>query len=239
MPTAYIIFDEGEQMPKKVYFFYFVCAVNFCINAMDKQREQWKEKSLAAKNILLDWDKKQREQLCQEREIYRGELYQKLLELLNENKQKAKSLKKNAIISEYELYKRSYRSCPNRATPYPQCPGNDHWRDCPTCYPIFKNSHKGTQQYIFQKKIILQEKWSLYVMYNDKINLKNYYCDIENCQYKAKQKGHLKLHKANIHNIDVTWYHCDIEDCEYKAKQKRNLKQHKENIHKKNIIRYQ
>lgn len=162
-------------MPKNIYFFIFICAVSFCINAMENETwmQEWYEARLAS-------DKAQRAQLCQAREVYRGALYKKVCDLLNEQKQEAKNLKHNASMSEYTLYKHSYRNCPNRAKPYPGCPGMDNWRDCPTCYPIFENASKGTQQYILKKKIILRDKWTLHVMYGDGVNLSNYCCDIEN-----------------------------------------------------------
>jgi hypothetical protein len=172
--TANLLYNfiEGKTMPKKAYFFVFVCAVSFCINAMENKKwmQEWYEARLAS-------DKAQRAQLCCQA---RGKLYEKICDLLDEQKQETKDFKHNASMSEYTLYKHSYRSCPNRAKPYPGCPGMDNWRDCPTCYPIFEKASKGTQQYILKKKVILREKWNLYVMYGDGINLSNYYCDIEN-----------------------------------------------------------
>ena len=40
-----------------------------------------------------------------------------------------------------------------------------------------------------------------------------YNCDL--CDYRSKGKTSLKVHKANKHNIGVTWYHCDL--CDYKS----------------------
>ena len=55
-----------------------------------------------------------------------------------------------------------------------------------------------------------------------------YPCD--KCDYKAKQAGNLKQHKANVHDIDVVWHPCD--KCDYKAKTATNLKRHRAKVHK-------
>jgi glutaredoxin len=54
---------------------------------------------------------------------------------------------------------------------------------------------------------------------------------VSECEYKTKQKRTLKQHKADVHDIGVTWHHCDVSECEYKTKQKRTLKQHKADVH--------
>ena len=56
-------------------------------------------------------------------------------------------------------------------------------------------------------------------------------CGIDCCKYESKQAGHLKQHKANIHNIGVTWHKCDQPECDFKCKQVSHLKRHKANIH--------
>jgi len=56
-------------------------------------------------------------------------------------------------------------------------------------------------------------------------------CDI--CDYQCKQKGNLKQHKQNKHDIDVKWKKCDL--CDYQCKQLNGLLQHKKNKHSKNL----
>ena len=51
------------------------------------------------------------------------------------------------------------------------------------------------------------------------------------CDYKTNHLGNLKRHKAQIHDIDVTWYYCDIDKCNSKFKEHQTLKRHKANIH--------
>ena len=53
-------------------------------------------------------------------------------------------------------------------------------------------------------------------------------CDC--CEKEFKQLSSLKHHKADIHDIDVTWYECDCGN--YKSKKRCNLKNHKANVHK-------
>lgn len=60
---------------------------------------------------------------------------------------------------------------------------------------------------------------------------KVYVCNIEDCEYKCKKKSNLNRHKADVHDIGVTWHKCDIEDCDYKCKQKSHLKQHQADVH--------
>ena len=61
-------------------------------------------------------------------------------------------------------------------------------------------------------------------MENDKISI-TYSCD--QCDYKAKEKGHLKTHNKTVHkNVG---YSCN--QCEYKTKEKVHLKTHNETVH--------
>ena len=60
---------------------------------------------------------------------------------------------------------------------------------------------------------------------------KMYSCGEEGCDYKSKWKKVAKSHKANIHDVDVTFYVCDVDGCDYKAKVAGNLKRHKKGIH--------
>ena len=43
---------------------------------------------------------------------------------------------------------------------------------------------------------------------------REYECDC--CDYKCKDKCSLKHHKANIHEINITWYQCDCCDDKFK-----------------------
>lgn len=54
-------------------------------------------------------------------------------------------------------------------------------------------------------------------------------CDQPGCSYETNRKSTITQHKADIHNIGVTWHSC--EHCDYKTKQKSNLKSHKEFVH--------
>lgn len=56
-------------------------------------------------------------------------------------------------------------------------------------------------------------------------------CGIENCIKSFKNKGHLNVHKANIHNINVVYHICDYKNCSSKFKQAAELKKHKRNVH--------
>ena len=64
----------------------------------------------------------------------------------------------------------------------------------------------------------------------DDKNVKMFGCGEEGCEYKTKQAGHLKTHKASVHDIDVTYFVCDVNGCQYKVKQAGNLKTHKANV---------
>ena len=45
-----------------------------------------------------------------------------------------------------------------------------------------------------------------------------YKCDQPGFSYETKRANNLKRHKANIHNIGVTWHRCDQPGCSYEAK---------------------
>ena len=49
--------------------------------------------------------------------------------------------------------------------------------------------------------------------------------------YKGEVVGHIKRHKAGIHDIDVTYYLRNVEGCKYKVKHSSNLKPHEAYIH--------
>ena len=61
--------------------------------------------------------------------------------------------------------------------------------------------------------------------------MKKFKCDLLGCNFKTKQKSHLKRHKSFVHDINVKWFSCDIPGCDHKSKQKSNLKVHKAVIH--------
>ena len=63
---------------------------------------------------------------------------------------------------------------------------------------------------------------------------KKFHCEL--CGHKSKQKSHLKRHKADVHEIGVTWYHCD--HCDYKCKQKSSLNSHKASVHEIGVTWY-
>ena len=62
-------------------------------------------------------------------------------------------------------------------------------------------------------------------------------CNIGNCKYESKYFN-LKKHKANKHNINVTWYQCNTNGCNKKFKQNSSLKRHEKFIHNMNIVWY-
>jgi hypothetical protein len=59
----------------------------------------------------------------------------------------------------------------------------------------------------------------------------------KDCDYKTKQIGNLKQHRAFVHNENVTWHKC--EDCDYKAKREGDLKKHRAAIHNENVTWHQ
>ena len=71
----------------------------------------------------------------------------------------------------------------------------------------------------------------MYEYDEEEIDERPYRCPQEGCEYKAKQRGNIKEHLANIHDIGVTWHSCPQEGCEYKAKMRSMIKKHLANIH--------
>ena len=41
-------------------------------------------------------------------------------------------------------------------------------------------------------------------------------CGIGDCPYRTGSSGELKRHRANRHDIDVTWYPCDQPGCNFR-----------------------
>jgi hypothetical protein len=61
------------------------------------------------------------------------------------------------------------------------------------------------------------------------IGLTWFECAEPGCDYKCKQKSHLKTHMALTHDIGLTWYFCDM--CDYKCKQNGGLTRHIKSLH--------
>ena len=58
------------------------------------------------------------------------------------------------------------------------------------------------------------------------------------CGYTTKQKGNLKQHKTNKHNIGIIWWYCDL--CDHQCKQSSALKTYKNsNVHFQDVKWYQ
>jgi len=55
------------------------------------------------------------------------------------------------------------------------------------------------------------------------------------CEYRAKMKSSVKMHRALVHDIGVTWHYCPEPNCTYKAKKKKYLKQHRAQVHGINV----
>jgi uncharacterized Zn-finger protein len=70
------------------------------------------------------------------------------------------------------------------------------------------------------------------------IDVKWFYCDIDDCEFKCKSNSELKTHKAYSHNINVKWYFCDVKDCEFKFKDNSHLKRHKLYTHNIDVTWY-
>jgi len=186
----------------------YMCISLLCISAIHametENSKQLAEKALSYQNKLVAYDKEQREQFSEKTKVYRGALYSRLCKALDERKEEAKELKKNIEPLQYAVFKAYYRSCPNRAACYPECPGQKT-EYCSTCSFIFKESNYPTQTDINQKKLILNAQWNLHVMYNDKIkNLADYYFNVDepqkdliNLQFCAHDLKEYEKHKLD------------------------------------------
>ena len=64
-------------------------------------------------------------------------------------------------------------------------------------------------------------------------NIRKRKCEESGCDYSSKRANALKLHKANIHNINVMWYYCD--KCDFKSKESGNVTKHKAYMHGINL----
>ena len=64
------------------------------------------------------------------------------------------------------------------------------------------------------------------------MEVKKYEC--EHCGKEFKRKGHLKRHRAEVHDIGVVWHNC--EHCDHKAKSSGNLKKHKACVHNIDVV---
>ena len=64
----------------------------------------------------------------------------------------------------------------------------------------------------------------------------NFFCNEGGCAYKSKAASTMRLHKANIHGIDLKHYPCDEVGCGHRAKEKGSLKRHKANVHNIDVI---
>ena len=55
------------------------------------------------------------------------------------------------------------------------------------------------------------------------------HCD--ECDYRTRARGNLRQHKANMHDINVTWYGCDRPGCSMKFKYLSHMKAHRNATH--------
>ena len=73
---------------------------------------------------------------------------------------------------------------------------NKHW-NCWRCDSKFNN--------VLELKKHFEDKHDLGVSQtDDDADVSWFHCDQDGCNYKSKQKGDLKKHKAHIHDIGVT-----------------------------------
>jgi ssDNA-binding Zn-finger/Zn-ribbon topoisomerase 1 len=56
-------------------------------------------------------------------------------------------------------------------------------------------------------------------------------CNQPDCDFRTKETGTLKQHKANKHDMNVVWHLCNQPDCDFKAKHASDLRQHEANKH--------
>ena len=58
-----------------------------------------------------------------------------------------------------------------------------------------------------------------------------HFCPSPGCTYKAKQRGDVKRHLANIHLVGTVWYKCKRKGCSFQAKQGTGVARHVETVH--------
>ena len=75
----------------------------------------------------------------------------------------------------------------------------------------------------------------LYEYDEEEIDERPYRCEQRGCKYRAKQRGEIKKHLADIHDVGITWHTCPQEGCEYKTKMKGKIKYHLANVHDINV----
>ena len=102
---------------------------------------------------------------------------------------------------------------------------------------ISMNKYRHKMVYLWSrkcdKKLKSKNSLKIYQPYIHNVDVKWYYCDIENCDKKFKSREGLNVHKVYIHDINVKWHYCDIEGCDKKFKNIQYLKLHKKSCNHK------
>jgi hypothetical protein len=65
---------------------------------------------------------------------------------------------------------------------------------------------------------------------------KYHLCAYQGCQYRAKYASHVKQHRMDKHNLNITWHRCDQPGCIYKAKTQGHIKRHKAYKHDMDVV---
>ena len=63
-------------------------------------------------------------------------------------------------------------------------------------------------------------------------------CGEGRCEYYSPRASTVKRHKANIHDIDVTYHFCGEDGCDFKSKHASDLKCHRASIHDIDVTYY-